>query len=73
MHPTCGHYNATKVLAILDCSQRQCRLSTAHPRHCHPCRCERYYGPDDERNRGKAAGYCPDCVRQSEMNARSRQ
>lgn len=34
---------------------------------------KKYYGPDDERNRGKAAGYCPDCIRQSEANARIRQ
>lgn len=41
VHTTCGHYASTKILGILDCSQRNCRLSTSHARNCHPCRCDR--------------------------------
>ncbi|KAH9061259.1 hypothetical protein EDB87DRAFT_1560406, partial [Lactarius vividus] len=61
----CGHYVITKKLRKIDCGNRYCVWSIAHPQPasaCQPCYCEKFFGPDaKETVTASTPEYCSDC------------
>ncbi|KAI9442234.1 hypothetical protein H4582DRAFT_1927259 [Lactarius indigo] len=61
----CGHYVITKKLRKIDCGNRYCVWSIAHPQPasvCQPCICEKFFGPDaKETVTASTPEYCSDC------------
>ncbi|KAI9463652.1 hypothetical protein BJY52DRAFT_1115651, partial [Lactarius psammicola] len=61
----CGHYVITKKLRKIDCGNRYCVWSIAHPQPasvCQPCYCDKFFGPDaKETVTANTHEYCSDC------------
>ncbi|KAH9978758.1 hypothetical protein BGW80DRAFT_1280760 [Lactifluus volemus] len=58
----CGHYVITKKLRKIDCGNRYCVWSIDHPKLCHPCYCDKFFGPDaKETVTASTPEYCSDC------------
>ncbi|KAF8472913.1 hypothetical protein DFH94DRAFT_142868 [Russula ochroleuca] len=55
----------TKKLRRIDCNNRYCVWSKAHPQPvnlCQPCYCDKFFGPDaKETVTASTPDYCSDC------------
>ncbi|KAI0311962.1 hypothetical protein OF83DRAFT_702512, partial [Amylostereum chailletii] len=60
--PDQQHYVITKKLRVHDCRNRYCASSSAHPRNCDNCTCDKFLGPDlTETVTAVTEEYCSDC------------
>lgn len=58
----CGHYIIERRVGKVDCEDSHCTKSIRHPRPCHNCSCEKYYGPDaKETVTSVSKTFCPEC------------
>ncbi|ESK87134.1 hypothetical protein Moror_11874 [Moniliophthora roreri MCA 2997] len=58
----CGHYVKTRNVGKVDCSSRDCALSSSHPSYCQSEHCNTLYGPDRSETITRfTAKWCTSC------------